>query len=734
MNHSLRTRMPLAFRFVLPVIFAFCLGFAPSASATATSKAAACDESVGITVKTKRSGRWRPVRLIIPRSELASEDCPRRESGTRIPLGLDCRSPLRMRLQYQTGGRWKTGWAKLRTSHLLTQACADFPARNASRLLLATGKRVNCKKQVRYRAHNESRGADSWIAGRAKKVLPKLCGIGGSRSTPPARVQCSDGVDNDGDGLIDLEDGGCASLADRSEAGNGGAPGDDGSDDGGGAPGDDTDDDGGAPTPAPPAPDNPPTGDYYVRADGGTPSECNGRHDQPAEGNKPNCAWANPLHALNPIRIGEGSNLFIGGGEYEIGFGVPEVGDCPEIGRWNCGPQPLPAGVTIAGDCSNVPKLIGIERVSSVLRLDKSHNSTVKCLEITDGAECTQTHNGSHPSDHRCRRDKAPFGPWSPTGIIATDSTDVILDRVNVHGMANRCVRAGALKDWTIKSSRFVGCGRAGWDGDIPGRDDESNAGTIHFVDSEISWNGCIESLSGSNYFGCFAQTKGGYGDGLGTAATRGHWIFERVRVEYNTSDGLDLLYLNRHGVGGSFEVRDSWLAHNAGSQLKVHTGGVVENNVIIGNCANHGRFPDMLGGDLCRAGGNALSISGLHWDDDEVVVVNNTMAGHGDCLTVTPSPGGTVRYIDNIFQGGPEYRVQRNGRRDQVCGHFCSPDKCQGINLQFDGNVFWKVKHDQCIGANRVCADPMLRDPSLDTFDPALQPGSPAQGKGYRG
>lgn len=696
----------------------------PQESSAGVRVSAKCNDQVGITLKTKRRGAWRPAQLTVPRRDLIPQGCGRTTSSRRIGLGLRCNSLVKAKLQFKAGRKWRLGWVKVRLKHLLSSACASHQPNTASVIRLTSGRRLKCSKSIRMRLHNHTRRRSEWATGKGDDLLSRYCGDE-VPSAPPRASACSDGVDNDGDGLIDLEDAGCNSLDDDSEDGPAAPP-----------AGDDDVDDGGppAPAPAPPAPANPESGDYFVRVDGGNPSECNGRHDKPAAGNQPNCAWANPAQALNPIRIGPGSTLSIGGGNYEIGFGVPELGRCPETGRWNCAPQPVPAGVTIAGDCTSVPKLIGIERVKSVLRLSQSHDVTLRCLEITDGAECTEYHNGSNPSGHKCQRQRPPFGPWSPTGIVAVDSNNVTLDRVNVHGMANRCIRAGAISNWTIKNSRFVGCGRAGWDGDIPRRDDDSNGGTIHFVDSEISWNGCVESLSGDSYFGCFAQSKGGYGDGLGTAATRGHWIFERVRVEYNTSDGLDLLYVNRHGVGGSFEVRDSWLAHNAGSQLKVHAGGVVENNVIIGNCANHGRFPDMLGGDLCRAGGNALSISGLHWSNDEVVVVNNTLAGHGDCLTVTPSPGGTVRYIDNIFHGGPEYRVQRNGRRDQVCGHFCSHDKCEGINLQFDGNVFWKVKHDQCVGANRVCADPMVTDPALDSFDPTLRPNSPAQGKGYRG
>ena len=208
--------------------------------------------------------------------------------------------------------------------------------------------------------------------------------------------QCSDGIDNDGDGLIDMADLGCLSLLDDDESG-------DGSDDGDGS------------DPNPPADET-----FFVRTDGGLPSQCNGRHDAAYTGDSDNCAWANPLHALNPVRLPENSTLKIRTGDYEMGFGVPELETCSATGRWSCVADPIPRGVTLEGDCTAPPKLIGVERARYVLKLDNSDNVTLKCLEITDGAECTEFHLGSNPSDAKCKRDEPPFGKWAPTGISAS--------------------------------------------------------------------------------------------------------------------------------------------------------------------------------------------------------------------------------------------------------------------------------------------------------------------------
>ena len=465
---------------------------------------------------------------------------------------------------------------------------------------------------------------------------------------------------------------------------------------------------------------------HYVRPDGGPPSVCNGRYDAPARVDSKNCAWSSPLHAWNPMRLNSGDALFIAAGEYDIGYGVSELELCPTPGRWRCAPQELPDSIVVSGDCSNPPKLIAVERVGKVLNLGGTSDALIRCLEITDGEACAEHHLGGNPSPHKCRRDKAPYGRWGPNALFAFDSARVTLDRINIHGMANRCARIGKLTDWQILESRFSGCGKAGVDMDIVRTDDDSNSGYIRFVDTEISWNGCIEPLEpGRRPFGCFAQNQGGYGDGLGTQKSGGDWLFERVRVEHNTSDGIDLLYLNRgENLGAKITVRDSWLAHNAGSQLKVHAGGVIENNVILGDCAAHSDAT-MLDGDRCRANGNALSISGLHLSPVQTALVRgNTLRGHGDCLAVTPSRGGKVIFQNNVFVGDLDWRANRKRRTgERTCGFYCDKSrKCPDLEVVFEKNLFWRVKHNQCLGSGAICREPpAFVNEDYATFDPRM-------------
>ena len=134
---------------------------------------------------------------------------------------------------------------------------------------------------------------------------------------------------------------------------------------------------------------------------------------------------------------------------------------------------------------------------------------------------------------------------------------------LNIHGLSSCGVHAWALQDWTMENVRIAGNGWVGWDGDGGGEEGESsNTGDIVFKNVVGEWNGCAESWSGESFSNCWGQTAGGYGDGLGTAATAGDWTFEDCVFRYITSDGLDLLY---HRLGGEIAVRRSRFYSNAG-------------------------------------------------------------------------------------------------------------------------------------------------------------------------
>ncbi|MEP6633295.1 MAG: hypothetical protein ABJA62_03720 [Luteimonas sp.] len=473
---------------------------------------------------------------------------------------------------------------------------------------------------------------------------------------------------------------------------------------------------------------------YFVRTDGGDAHQCTGRADAayPGRGSAKACAWKHPFFALPPggkPRIAGGDTLMIGAGDYMLGYGAAgaaQGGDaCDGNWRWDCHMPPVPSGPSAdmktrilgsgyATGCRAAPTLWGTERADEVIDLQGSSNVEIACLEITDHSDCIEQH--VDPAV-RCERDKTPYGAWAVSGIVASASHDVVLRDLDIHGLAHSGIHAGGLRDWTLERVKINGNGWAGWDGDIG--DGSANAGDIVMRDIEIAWNGCAERWKTRELHGCWAQEGGGYGDGLGTAKTGGRWLIERARVHHNTSDGIDLLYLDG-GADSSATLRQVYAAANAGNQIKTRGAMLVENSVVVGQCAYFKGHDSVRDGDLCRAEGNALSIE---LTAGRVATIrHNTIAGEGDCLILTEAGTATsrVEIQDNALIGYPDFRA---GDGELTCGHYAERSAAR---VSFSGNAFWNVKDGQCPSGNLCDRDPKLKNMRLAAFDPTPLPDSP--------
>ena len=462
---------------------------------------------------------------------------------------------------------------------------------------------------------------------------------------------------------------------------------------------------------------------YYVRTDGGSPAQCDGLRDAPygAKGKgkaRKACAWRHPFDALPPggtPRIAGGDTLVIGPGEYMIGLGAPGTADnrtCYAAAAYDCAAAPVPPGPSpqrptrILGvghdtGCARPPQLWGTERVGAVLDLRGSSNVEVACLEITDHSDCIEFHchggDCKGPKDEiaTCKRDTPPFGAWASSGIRAADAHDVVLRDLDIHGLAHTGISAGRVRDWRIERVRIRANGWVGWDGDI-GKDDSSNAGTLRFSEVEIAWNGCGERRDGT-IFGCWAQQEGGYGDGLGTARSGGDWLFERVRVHDNTSDGIDLLYADG---SGRVVVVDSQLWNNAGNQLKVRGSVEVRDSTVVGSClAARGRG-QMEEADLCRAEGNALVVGvgkGQH-----ARVERSDLRGAGDCVLEFGCAGADCRSGSSVSVGGSVIAaLDAGGARKPACMAWIEPD-LRGGDIAFRDNRVHGLRKGDCpVGAS---------------------------------
>ena len=460
---------------------------------------------------------------------------------------------------------------------------------------------------------------------------------------------------------------------------------------------------------------------YFVRPDGGNVRQCDGLADRARSAGR-NCAWIHPFIALPPggqPRLAGGDTLIIGAGDYRMGLGAPGSERCHPAYSWDCHMPPLPTGPDVdhptrvlgAGHdsgCGAPPELWGSERAAMVINLQGTRHAELACLEITDRSGCIEFHchgGGCKGPVDACRRDQPPFGDWAPVGIHAVDAHDIVLSNLDIHGLASRGVMAGGVSDWTIERVRINANGWAGWDGDIG--EHSANRGRLHFRQVEIAYNGCLQTWPEGRITGCWAQGAGGYGDGLGTARTGGEWIFERVQIHHNTSDGLDLVYLD---ADARVRIDDSLFEGNAGNQIKVASSALITDSVIVGNCAwfvDQGNFAPP---DHCRAAGDAIFL-GLG-TQIESALINNTITGEGNCLVSSAGDaGGRIVMRGNLFVGQPA-----RGQSRQSCLFYSD---------QEDLDIEWRVNRvsgawrANC-GPGRACIDhPGIVNSAIDAFDP---------------
>jgi hypothetical protein len=479
---------------------------------------------------------------------------------------------------------------------------------------------------------------------------------------------------------------------------------------------------------------------YYIRADGGTATQCTGTTDAPYPGSGTNqpCAWSHPYWALNSSgkwKIQGGDTIIIAPGSYKMGYGAPNTPWCESDGAFECDLPPLPSGPSAGkptrilgkgwnSGCSDPPELWGSQRPWSIIDLTGSSNVYIGCLEITDHSNCVEDHSNAAAC---CERNTYPFGDWAPDGIVASDSSNVTLKDLDIHGLATSGIRAGRISNWTVENVRVAGNGWVGWEGDIDGSD--SNSGTIHFKDFIVEWNGCGETYPGGKPHNCWSQTAGGYGDGLGTGATGGHWIFEDSIFRYNTSDGLDLLYARK--PDSRIEIKRTMSYGNAGNPIKVNGNASIENSLVVGNCGYFSGKSFTYNVDPCRAGGNSLSLElrkGI-----TVSVVNSTIVGHGDCLmniecdeNATCDGSETVIIKNNIFQGYREFEEPS----DTTCYMWIDPYNF--YNTQIDHNIVYGVKMGEMkLSAHELNQDPRVKNSNLASFDGHLKSNSPAINSG---
>jgi len=419
--------------------------------------------------------------------------------------------------------------------------------------------------------------------------------------------------------------------------------------------------------------------------------------------------------------------MIIGSGDYRMGAGAPGAESCSVSAPWNCTLAPIPSGTasqptritgqrSASGSCANPPELWGTERARNLLRIDSASHVELSCLELTDRSNCI---DGGVA--RTCRRDRAPYGNWAQSGLYMVDAANILMEDLHIHGFANTGVRGGRLRDVSFRRVRINGNAWSGLDWDLSPAS-SSNAGTIVFDRVEIAWNGCAEGYPDPRDNLCWAQIEGGYGDGFGSSTTGGRFIIRDSFIHHNTSDGFDFLYADSTA---SLEVVRSRFVANAGNQLKVSGNARIDSSEFIGECAFFEGRSYMRADDNCRARGNALSLN--FFRGSTISVTNSTVTSEGDCIFVSSCR-------DSSCNGSESMAIRNNLLFGQVDWYQPSQQSCllyaiDQPQLQpiYDRNIVHDVKNNVCPGGNNICADPLVRNSDISSFDATLRSASPA-------
>ena len=393
---------------------------------------------------------------------------------------------------------------------------------------------------------------------------------------------------------------------------------------------------------------------WYIRADGGTNTQCTGKTNAayPGSGTGQACAFNHPYQMLN--YSGGWANM-VGGdtiqfadsasashtyymGEQNGGLGTDWNstlgGICPPANTGggagtSCILPAPPSGTASqhtrilgqnAGNCHdsehthlvNPTVLSGINNAFAVLDTRNTNYVDISCIEITQPDTCTNS-----VGKGQCGSD-ANYVHYAGLilnyGAGSQGPSNLTLQDVAVVGVAG----SGILGSKVNKSSSdvfsatdvyVIGNGAAGWNGDSGGCDTScESVGAMNISYATIDWNGCIAvkpynmsvADTANAFTDCYDDSTGGYGDGfVQIAAGNLSLNVDHSHFRWNTQDGFDGLHLSDDvTTSPSVHISTSWSEGNEGQTFKIGAGSASTaiNNVSISNCrvmATASNFPN---------------------------------------------------------------------------------------------------------------------------------------------
>jgi hypothetical protein len=460
---------------------------------------------------------------------------------------------------------------------------------------------------------------------------------------------------------------------------------------------------------------------WYIRADGGTNTQCTGKTNAayPGSGTNQACAFNHPFQMLNydgtwtSFKGGDTIQFADSGsasqtyymGEQNSGIGndwhSQLGGICPQPnaggGAGSSCILPAPPSGTAsdhtrilgqsAGNCHdsghthlvNPTILSGIDNAFAVLDTRSTNYVDISCIEITQPDTCT---NSLGPGQCHDSNNYVHYGGLILNYLTSQGPSNLTLQDVAVVGLAGNGILGSHLNKlstdvFSATDVYVIGNGGAGWNGDGGGCDTScETVGTMNISHAIIDWNGCVavkpynmsvpDTQNAFNY--CYGQSDGGYGDGfVQIAAGNMSLNVDHSFFRWNTQDGFDSLHLSDDvSTSPAIHISDSWSEGNAGQTFKLGAGAASTaiNNVSIQNCRilnEPTAFPNNPSGWILD-GADVCRASGDHWafqlnNGTAITLENNTSVGYG----TTMYDVGCAALAPNCMTNGAHFIFRNN-------------------------------------------------------------------------
>ncbi len=464
------------------------------------------------------------------------------------------------------------------------------------------------------------------------------------------------------------------------------------------------------------------------------------------------CAFSHPSWALgagsSPTNhssgvMSSGDTLVIATGSYELGYGaMPSQTGCDAAYTYSCLLRPPPngtagnhttvVGCTLTGcdEEDDRPELWLTGRQDKMMDLDNVQYVTFKDLEITDHHGSLVECSAGDPVENCGRRAfQADNEGWN----------NITFDGLNIHGLVKGCWKMGGDGAGSDDVNLVVidtvcrAVGVSGFDADTCGNDGTCGfEGSLDFTRATLEYVGCIEvyPLTDINKNilddSCRDNNCGGsfFGDAISSSDTGGDWTFTDCNISHNTSDGVDLLYLNNTDVEayglGSVAIYGGRFEGNVGQQVKISRNSKIYSAKIIGNCGYFDNVSSDMGASClvsCRSSGYVIDtyMNGTGTPK----IYNSTITSNGDITIRSKTP---IEIYNSIIIGGAEY----NNEFDNTDLYYdASGDDSGGISGDYNicYGDFKELEPTVCTAGNNQTINPQFTGTTLQ---------GPSTGEGY--